>query len=126
MNSRLAAAHDRFDMLCSNPKVLVVEDSALMNELLRCQLLGHAQVRIVQDPGPAMAAVEADRPDIVLMDIYFDGRNRGAAVGRAIQDLGIPVVYISGIHPEEAAKLGTVPYLQKPVSQMALREAIGL
>jgi len=82
----------------SNPKILVVEDEAVVAEDVRIKLKGlQYDVAAVTGSGEeAVKLAETERPDLVLMDIRLEGPIDGPEAAQRIRDrLGIPVVYVT-------------------------------
>ncbi len=75
----------QLDTTQNSLRVLVVEDhgpsAASIEEFL--QLLGH-EVRVAVDGPAAVQAVQADAPDVVLLDIGLPGEMDGSAVAKWI------------------------------------------
>ena len=103
------------------PTVLVVDDVAdardVLARLLRCG--GYKSVT-AEDGPTALAAVESDAPDLVLLDVMMPGMD-GVEVLRRLRDdprwRDLPVVLFTGIMDgpliEEAGRLGVVDYILK-------------
>ena len=62
----------------SRPKILMVEDSEDQQRILawRLRKLGDFDLREARDGQDAVAAVEADPPDLIFMDSRMDGCSR--------------------------------------------------
>jgi class 3 adenylate cyclase len=109
-------------------KILVVDDVALNVKLLT-DLLGAKGYRTCSAAsGPAaLTALDAERPDLVLLDVMMPGMS-GYDVCRAIRadpsHAILPVVLVTALDPtEERAKgldAGADDFLTKPVSQHEL------
>jgi len=112
-------------------KILVVDDEIGIRELLR-EILndeGH-DVVLAEHAAAARAARQADRPDLVLLDIWMpdtDGvtlLKEWAATGM----LTMPVLMMSG-HGTidtavEAIRLGALDFLEKPIALQKLLAAV--
>jgi PAS domain S-box-containing protein len=112
-------------------RIMVVEDEQIIAEDLRDRLkvLGYEVVGIAATGAAAIAMVEVERPDLVLMDIELKGESDGIKTAEQIRTrLQIPVVYLTA-HSDRAtldrAKL-TEPYgyLIKPVEDRELHVVI--
>ncbi len=81
--------------------VLVVDDSAPFRATARALLeaRGYRVVGAVADGGEALAAVEALRPDAVLLDISLPDTDGIAVAGRLSGDGGPAVVLVSTLDP---------------------------
>ena len=85
-------------------RLLIVEDDKITSLALQRAMtrLGHAVVACVSSAAEAMAAVQAYRPDVVLLDIGLRGPQDGLWVGVDIQTLwSTPVIYLSGADPTQ-------------------------
>ena len=110
--------------------VLVVDDDKLTRFSLS-KILGHAGYRIRQAASATegMAAIEKERPGIVLLDILLPDRD-GFAVLRAIRanHPQLPVVMMTAHHTEDTARearaQGGSGYLAKPCDPTELRSMV--
>ena len=111
------------------PKVLVVDDDPQANHLLKLLLeLEGFDVVLCPRAEKALAAAEAEQPNVVLMDVHIGGKNgvdllrelRGTpALGR------LPVVMYSGMNLEaECLQAGANGFLMKPYQQEELMAAL--
>lgn len=104
-----------------NLAVLYAEDDAALREITKGTLeLVVGKVHAVGDGAEALAVFEANRIDIVILDIYM-GALSGLDVAKKIRLANdkIPIVIVSGsIATEdllEACKLNLVEYIHKPI-----------
>ena len=102
-------------------KVLIVDDDAVVRlSYQRALQAAHYSVEAVTNGEDALAAVEQQRFDVVLLDLRMPGMD-GMAVLRAIKRSSpyCEVVVITGYPTVETAKeavrLGAYDYLAKPV-----------
>jgi len=110
-----------------NETILIVEDDGILVAQLQDRLtgLGYTVLEPVDSGEAAIAAVKAQPPDIVLMDIMLAGAMDGiTAAGRIQSAADIPIVYLTGYSQDlllQQAKV-TAPYgyLVKPVSEREL------
>jgi two-component system chemotaxis response regulator CheB len=102
--------------------VLVVDDSAVVRQLVTALLARQpgVDVRAAPDPVVAMEKMRGRRPDVVLLDLEMPRMN-GLAFLRAVMDADpLPVVVFSGLTRRgtesalEALRLGAVEVLAKP------------
>ncbi|HEU4559293.1 MAG TPA: chemotaxis-specific protein-glutamate methyltransferase CheB [Longimicrobium sp.] len=102
--------------------VLVVDDSAVLRQLVTALLSRQpgVEVRAAPDPLVALDKIRARRPDVVLLDLEMPRMN-GLAFLRAVMDADpLPVVVFSGLTQRgtesalEALRLGAVEVLAKP------------
>ena len=112
-------------------QLLIVEDDQITALALQRTLtgMGHAVVARVPSAAEAMAAVQAYRPDVVLLDIRLAGPQDGLQVGVDIQTFwSTPVIYLSGSDPAELG-LQEFPealwcYIAKPIDQVQLHDIL--
>jgi two-component system nitrogen regulation response regulator NtrX len=104
------------------PRILVVDDEAAIRDSLRMILEYEDYEFLGASSGPdAIAQVQRDRPDLVLLDIKMPGMD-GVEVLRKLHALDetLPIVMISGhgttATAVEAIRAGAVDFLDKPLS----------
>jgi CheY-like chemotaxis protein len=113
-------------------KILVVEDTPteLKLAVLVLSAAGHEVVPATA-AGDALAAIAADRPTIILLDLSMPGMD-GLTLARKLKadpaTSGILIVAVTS-HPEkftkaQAMEAGCDAYLQKPVSTRTLPETL--
>jgi DNA-binding response OmpR family regulator len=108
------------------PRILVVEDDALIGALL-AEMLADKDVDVCAVEKTRSGAVEAAlrlRPDLMIVDLRL-GRDSGFAVMEDIERVGqVPHIFMSG----ENMPCGTrdAPILVKPFTWQQLSAAIGL
>jgi DNA-binding NtrC family response regulator len=91
--------------------------------------MGHTVVACVASAAEAMAAVQAYRPEVVLLDVSLTGPQDGLLVGMDIQTLwSTPVIYLSGWDPTELG-LPEFPealwcYVAKPIDRDRLQDIL--
>ncbi len=115
------------------PRILVVEDEAIIAADLRQQLLklGYEPVGHAVSGEQAVQLARELKPDLVLMDIQLAGEMDGVAASRAIQEtLALPVIFLTAFGEDqtfERAKL-TDPfgYILKPFSEGKLRTTLAM
>jgi adenylate cyclase len=112
--------------------ILVVDDDVLNRRLLTKSLErdGH-RTTDVDNGFAALAALEADRPDLVLLDIEMPGVDGIEVLERIKADEGlrhVPVIMISGVDDTESIvrclEAGAEDYLPKPFDPVILRARI--
>jgi excisionase family DNA binding protein len=102
------------------PLVLVVDDDQGVRGLVRAHLeLAGYQVREAERAEEALAAIEMQAPDLVLLDVVMPGIDGWELLQRVQERYGaIPVIMFSGITDEhtagEAARRGVHALVGKP------------
>ena len=112
-------------------KVMIVDDSMFMRQVLRDILPDTCDV-VEADSGPtAVKQFQAERPDLVLLDIIMPGEEQaGIAVLKALMEIdpNVQVVMISALGQdvimEQCKKLGAKGYITKPFDDKKVREAV--
>ena len=78
------------------PKALIVDDDAALRLLCRVNLeLEGFAVREAATLAEADAAVDTERPDVVLLDLHLGGDDAIGLLGR-LRSAGIPVALVTG------------------------------
>jgi DNA-binding response OmpR family regulator len=105
--------------MVARARILVVEDEPRLADILRLYLErdGHA-VTVVTDGRAAIAAIDADPVDLVVLDLMLPGVG-GEAVLAAIRDRGDTPVLITSAKRSDAERIaglrmGADDYLAKP------------
>ncbi len=115
-------------------KILIVEDHADIRRLIRMTLEFEAvEIHEAADADAGLAAAQALKPDLVLLDVMMPGSMDGLALCRALRAdpalATVPVVVLSarGHACDRQAGLdaGASAYLVKPFSPMQLLELTG-
>ena len=109
--------------LCSVTRILLIEDNELNRDMLRRRLERRGySVLVAFDGASGLAAVRADRPDLVLMDIRLpdmDGHDLAKALKAAADTRHVPVIALTAhaMEGDRAAALqaGCDEYDTKPV-----------
>lgn len=109
-------------------KVLVVDDNALNVKML-ADILAFNGYQVVRASGgeEALAQVEAEKPDIVLLDVMMpdlDGYSVCTAIRANPDTAMLPVVMVTALDPREervrGVEAGADDFLSKPVNQHEL------
>jgi DNA-binding LytR/AlgR family response regulator len=118
--------------MSSSLKILIVEDDysiALELEMLLDEL-GHTNIQKTDNGEEAILLVEKDRPDLILMDIYLNGKITGIETAKKIQHLKIPFIYLTSSIDEkdfqEAKQTLPFDYISKPVDKKKFQKSIEL
>ena len=108
--------------LASAPKVLIVDDDPLSAKLMeRCMQNAGIQTRHCRDPLQATAALEAESPDLILLDLMMPGQD-GFETCRQLRAHAssdrIPIIFITRLtqvdDKVQALKQGADDYITKP------------
>lgn len=113
------------------PKLLIVDDSNVSRLMIRGRIAGLQpgwEVMEAASGDAAVALVPTARPDFITMDVNMPGITGFEAVERIRQlDPHVKIVIltanIQGSSREKAQKLA-VKFVQKPVTQAAIQQAI--
>jgi two-component system cell cycle sensor histidine kinase/response regulator CckA len=118
-------------MPVSQPKVLIVEDEAIVACDLerRLRKAGYAVSAIAPSSEQALRSIEETSPDLVLMDIHLQGPSDGIALASEVRDrFHLPVVFLTAFADkatlERAKATGPYGYLVKPISHVNLASTI--
>lgn len=110
-------------------RVVIVDDERPAREFLRARLRGMPDVDVVGEGAngtEAVALIEEQRPDVVLLDLQMPELD-GFGVVRLVRRQSMPLVIFVTAYDEYAVKafdVNAVDYLTKPVSAARLREAL--
>ena len=109
-------------------KVLVVDDSALIREVLSRLLAHDGDIEVVgtaADPIEAREKIKALNPDVVTLDIEMPNMNGLAFLDRLMRLRPMPVVMVSTLTTKGASEtmlaleLGAVDFVAKPNADLA-------
>jgi DNA-binding NtrC family response regulator len=102
------------------PSVLVVEDDASLRLLSRVNLeLERFEVREAATLDEARAAVAAERPGMVFLDVHLRGEATDVLLGE-LRQAGIPVVVVTGTADIDQYRERADEVLSKPFEPAAL------
>lgn len=114
-----------------NKRILIVEDEGLLalqikNELLK---MGHTITAIYVSGEEALKGIEAEKPDLVLMDIKIQGEMDGIETAdRMLKQYDLPIIYLTAHSEENTIERAKVTrpygYLLKPVNAKELQIAV--
>jgi two-component system, chemotaxis family, protein-glutamate methylesterase/glutaminase len=104
-------------------KVLVVDDSALMQKLLSNALTQHADIAVVgaaADPYEAREMIVALKPDVITLDLELPRMDGLSFLVKLMKYHPMPVIVVSALSPSHsntalrALSLGAVDVISKP------------
>jgi CheY-like chemotaxis protein len=106
-------------------RVLVVDDEPVIRALVVASLAADFKVSAAADGRDALAALQSERPDVVLLDVSLPGMS-GAEVLRQIRAdvglCGVPVLLLTGLEPP--ADLEPDGVVLKPFTPTTLRASL--
>lgn len=84
-------------MNLANNKVLIVEDEVIIAESIKLYLfqLGYENIKMAHDFTTAVSLIETWQPLIVLLDIQLENDDDGIRLGKIVNELRIPFMYIT-------------------------------
>lgn len=111
------------------PRLLVVEDEALVRELIVLELEDAGYCVVEAEDGPTALRMLEEHGDIALLftDIRLPGGMTGwdiAEKARALRP-GLPVIYTTGYSSDELRLVAGAHFLKKPYRPAMVLEAIG-
>jgi DNA-binding response OmpR family regulator len=117
--------------MASVPKILIVEDEAIIAFQLKIHL-SREGFEVCDTVGTAEQSVQSARqfsPDLILMDIHLRGKITGIEAMQEIRTFSqAPVIFMTGYPNEEvkdsAIRFQPADYLVKPIGSVALVKAI--
>lgn len=108
--------------MTTRPRVLVIDDSALMREVLQrilteggCEVVGTAS-----DPLIAIRRLGSLKPDVITLDVEMPNMNGLDFLSRLMRNMPTPVVMVSSLTEKgadttlRALELGAVDFVTKP------------
>lgn len=111
-------------------RILIVEDdfSFAVNVEMLIEQLGYIHLGTVDNGEEALAFIQKEKPDLILMDIDLNGFFNGIDIARKITHLDVPLIFMTTFNDEQVYKeaMLTNPYgyLVKPFDQISLRSQI--
>jgi DNA-binding NarL/FixJ family response regulator len=111
--------------------ILIVEDEwVVARDMQRClEDAGYRVTGTASAPADALQKIEADAPDLVLIDIVL-GTEDGISLAEGLRDIDVPFVYVTAhTDPETLARAkesGPLGYVVKPFDDRQLRSTIEL
>ncbi|AFL80120.1 response regulator of the LytR/AlgR family [Aequorivita sublithincola DSM 14238] len=114
-------------------KILIIEDEMVIAANISLQLseLGYEVTGILPRGEEAIAHIEIEMPDIVLLDITLKGEMDGIETAQEIQKLcEIPIIYLTAnsddVHFNRAKETHPYAFISKPFKKLDLQRAIEL
>jgi DNA-binding NarL/FixJ family response regulator len=117
--------------MASSGSILIVEDEwVVARDMQRClQDAGYRVTGLVSSPAEALEQIDADTPDLVLIDIVL-GPHDGMELAERLQERDLPFVYVTAhTDPDtltRAKETGPLGYVVKPFDDRQLRSTIEL
>lgn len=120
------------------PKVLIVEDEAIVADTLALDLekLGYTVIQVVASGEEALTYLEttatvAQHPDLVLMDIWLQGGLDGIQTAQQLRRyLDVPVVYLTANADRTTLERATATlpfgYVVKPYKEVELQATLAI
>lgn len=125
------STHEKNKRTDMKAKILVVEDEWIIANDIKDSLveMGYRVTGIASSGEEAMARVEEEEPDLMLMDIVLKGKMSGIDAARAIRaHRNIPVIFLTAYDNQfmvdDAKKIDNAGYLLKPFKERELDIAI--
>ena len=106
-------------------RILIVEDEPLTafdNETL-IESAGYEVVATHDNVADALASLDESPIDLILSDVKLAGKRTGIDLAREAGKRGVPVLFVTGKCPPDAASL-SIGCLVKPYSGGVLKDAI--
>ncbi|RRJ85439.1 PleD family two-component system response regulator [Aestuariirhabdus litorea] len=112
-------------------RILIVDDQKVNLDILVNLLEDSYEIAVAKSGEAALRAVEADMPDLILLDVVMPGID-GTEVCRRLQSepgtRHIPIIFItakSSVESEaEGLELGAVDYITKPFNPAVVRARV--
>jgi DNA-binding response OmpR family regulator len=110
-------------------RVLILEDNLIIametEEILR--LVGVEAIEIASNLEQAIAAIDTERYDFVLLDVNL-GDSMSFGLARLLEERGIRFGFVSGYSDTHGfpADLQNVPLLPKPFDERAMLDFVGI
>ncbi len=110
-------------------RILVVDDSEVIQDVLKEFLRPNYAVETVDNAARAMAAINQHKPDAILMDVRMPGVD-GISLLKSLRQMGVqtPVFVMTGYDSNpvaiDALQHGATCYLPKPFDLLHLEELL--
>ena len=106
-------------------KILIVEDEPLTafdNETMITDA-GYEVVATLDRFSDAVDTLDREKVDLILCDVRLTGERTGIDLAQVAKNRGIPVLFATGMAPDNAAEL-VIGCLLKPYSERTLKAAL--
>ena len=110
--------------------ILIVEDDfsyALEVEMIIHEL-GYTPLACVDNSEKAIEVIEAQKPDLILIDVFIEGTKDGIEVAQAVSYLNIPIIFITAHNSPHIYKrtrgLAPFAFITKPFDKYTLQSTI--
>lgn len=109
-------------------RVLIVEDEALVAMEIEAILdhAGHQPIAQADDVASAVAAAEAQKPDLALVDMQLAQGASGLEVAAELKERGVPVLFATGNCPREVGRGLGLGCLHKPLTEWSLTASLSV
>ncbi|GGW41412.1 response regulator [Arenibacter certesii] len=112
-------------------KILIVEDNMVIQMFLECTIdeIENVAITTANNGEEALAIMEEEVPDLVLLDIGLNGERNGIEIAELINEkYGISIVFITGNSDqttlERAQKANPEYIINKPIDENQLKKEI--
>lgn len=114
-----------------NLKILIVEDEAIFAMSIQRVLTrsDNNTCELVSTGEAAVESAKREKPDVIIMDIFLDGKLNGIETAIEIRSLyEIPIIFVTGYEEgkilDQIKSVGSSTYLIKPIIPGDLKSAI--
>jgi CheY-like chemotaxis protein len=114
-----------------NLKILIVEDEAIFAMSMQRVLTrsDNNTCELVSTGEAAVESAKREKPDVIIMDIFLDGKLNGIEAAMEIRSLyEIPIVFVTGYEEgkilDQIKSVESSTYLIKPIIPDDLKSAI--
>jgi DNA-binding response OmpR family regulator len=121
--------HERRAAVSSGPRLLLVEDDEATRHSVAANLTAHGlRVSEAADGADALRQWDAERPDLILLDLGLPDTDGGTIIRRVRREATTPILVLSARGAEHdkvvALEAGADDYLAKPFGLDELRARI--
>lgn len=130
-NVAVALPNHSFASAPTMKNVLIIEDETIISFGYRLQLerMGFDVIGVARSGEEAELLLAAQRPDLIIMDIYLKGPRTGLELAREILAKDpIPIIFLTAsTKPENLEAIRNLPgchYLSKPITSDSLTDVL--